>query len=45
MVAFAIASCFVILLVQVRPFLGSLALQPTELQALNGELASPPLEP
>lgn len=42
MVAFAIASCFVILLVQVRPFLGSLALQPTELEALNGELASPP---
>ena len=42
MVAFAIASCFVILMVQVRPFLGSLALQPTELRALNAELASPP---
>ena len=40
MVAFAIASCFVILMVQARPFLGSLALQPTELRALTAELAS-----
>lgn len=38
MVAFAIASCFVVLIVQARPFLGSLALQPTELNALRAEL-------
>jgi hypothetical protein len=40
MVSFAIAACFVVLLVQVRPFLGPLALKPTELSALAGELAA-----
>jgi hypothetical protein len=40
MVAFAIASCFVVLLVQARPFLGALALEPVELQALASELAA-----
>lgn len=42
MVTFAIASCFVVLMVQVRPFLGSLALQPTELSALVRDLDAPP---
>jgi len=41
MVAFGIASCFVVLLVQARPFLGSLALQPAELRALAQELSAP----
>jgi len=40
MVCFAIAACFVVLLVQVRPFLGTLAVKPTELSALAGEIAS-----
>jgi hypothetical protein len=39
MVAFAIASCFIVLFVQARPFLGALALRPTELAALAHELA------
>lgn len=38
MVTFAIASCFVILFAQVRPFVGSLALRPTELNTLAQEL-------
>jgi len=42
MLTFAIASCFLVLLVQVRPFLGVLALKPTELSALAGELATSP---
>ncbi|MGH7785844.1 MAG: hypothetical protein ACRERC_03200, partial [Candidatus Binatia bacterium] len=42
MVTFAIASCFLVLMVQVRPFLGVLALQPTELKSLAGELGSAP---
>ena len=41
MVAFAIGACFVVLIVQTRPFLGSLALKPTELTALADKLASP----
>lgn len=40
MVAFAIASCFLVLMAQTRPFLGALALQPTELQQLSAALAS-----
>jgi len=39
MVTFAIASCFVVLMAQTRPFLGTLALRPTELAALRAELA------
>jgi hypothetical protein len=38
MVTFAIASCFVILFAQVRPFVGALALQPVELRTLAQEL-------
>jgi hypothetical protein len=38
MVTFAIASCFVILFAQVRPFVGALALRPVELNALAQEL-------
>lgn len=42
MVAFAIASCFLVLMAQTRPFLGSLALKPTELEqvaaAVKGDL-------
>lgn len=34
MVAFAIASCFLVLMAQTRPFLGSLALKPVELEQL-----------
>jgi uncharacterized membrane protein len=40
MVAFAIASCFLVLMAQTRPFLGALALQPTELQQLSATLAA-----
>lgn len=40
MVTFAIASCFVVLMAQTRPFLGTLALKPTELSALRSELAA-----
>lgn len=39
MVTFAIASCFVVLMAQTRPFLGTLALRPTELASLRAELA------
>lgn len=42
MVAFAIASCFIVLMVQARPFLGALALQPVELESLNSELSRQP---
>jgi hypothetical protein len=42
MVTFGIASCFVVLLVQVRPFLGVLALKPTELTALAQEIEAQP---
>lgn len=38
LVAFAIAACFVVLIIQARPFLGTLALKPTELRALVAEL-------
>jgi hypothetical protein len=38
MVAFGIGSCFVVLLAQARPFLGTLALQPKELRALAAEI-------
>jgi hypothetical protein len=45
MVAFAIGACFVVLMVQARPFLGALALKPTELdtlaRALDARGASP----
>jgi hypothetical protein len=34
MVAFAIGACFVVLMVQARPFLGALSLKPTELDTL-----------
>jgi hypothetical protein len=34
MVTFAIGACFVVLMVQARPFLGALALKPTELASL-----------
>jgi hypothetical protein len=40
MVAFAIASCFLVLMAQTRPFLGALALQPTELEQLASTLAA-----
>jgi hypothetical protein len=38
MITFAIAACFVVLMVQTRPFLGALALRPTELAALAADL-------
>lgn len=38
MVSFAIAACFLVLMVQTRPFLGALALQPTELRQLQASL-------
>ncbi|MDX2167725.1 MAG: hypothetical protein SF182_11700 [Deltaproteobacteria bacterium] len=38
MMTFAIAACFVILFAQVRPFVGTLALRPTELTSLQQEL-------
>lgn len=38
MITFAIASCFVVLMAQARPFLGTLAIKPTELSALDAEL-------
>lgn len=41
MVAFAIASCFLVLVVQTRPFLGALAIKPTEITALADHLANP----
>jgi hypothetical protein len=41
MVTFAIASCFIVLMAQTRPFLGTLALQPTELKLLAEDLARP----
>src|SRR5262249_46533105 len=40
MVSFAIASCFLVLAVQTRPFLGALAIKPTEITALARNLAS-----
>jgi hypothetical protein len=40
MVTFAIASCFVVLMVQARPFLGALALRPTELASLSRTIGS-----
>jgi hypothetical protein len=39
MLSFAIGACFVVLMVQARPFLGALAMRPTELQQLASELA------
>jgi len=42
MVAFGIGSCFVVLLAQARPFLGTLALRPTELTALTAEMDREP---
>ncbi len=42
LITFAIASCFVVLLVQVRPFYGALALQPNELSALQRDLDTDP---
>lgn len=47
MVAFAIGACFVVLMVQARPFLGALALKPTELDVLARAIDSgdsPPTE-
>lgn len=41
MVAFGIASCFIVLLAHIRPFVGVLALQPTELYELLVELVTP----
>ncbi|MEO8602496.1 MAG: hypothetical protein ABI629_07975 [bacterium] len=41
MLSFAIASCFVVLMAQARPFLGALAIQPTELVTLHDELDAP----
>lgn len=41
MVAFGIASCFIVLFAHMRPFLGTLALQPTELYELLVELVTP----
>jgi hypothetical protein len=38
MITFAIASCFIVLMAQARPFLGALAIEPTELRALDTEL-------
>jgi Protein of unknown function (DUF4239) len=40
MVAFAIASCFLVLMAQTRPFLGSLALRPVELEQLATKIAT-----
>ena len=40
MVSFAIAACFIVLLVQVRPVLGSLALHPVELRTLAAEVVT-----
>jgi hypothetical protein len=41
MVAFAIGACFVVLMVQARPFLGALALKPTELDTIARALDAP----
>lgn len=40
MLAFAIGACFLVLMAQTRPFLGALALKPTELEQLSSALAS-----
>jgi CHASE2 domain-containing sensor protein len=39
LVSFGIACCFLVLFLHARPFLGVLALNPTELSALVAELA------
>ena len=41
MITFAIAACFVVLMVQTRPFLGALALKPTELALIADDLRHP----
>lgn len=41
LVSFGIACCFLVLFLHARPFLGVLALNPTELSALAAELAGP----
>lgn len=40
MLAFAIGSCFLVLMAQTRPFLGPLALRPTELEQLASTIAA-----